>query len=211
MPDAKIKKLPNLDKIISFLLEFKEFYTLNYDHFLYCLLMEMKNTKETTDGFLPDNDKNLLIWDKNNLQCVYYLHGAFHIKTTTDNKICKIKRTEKNNLSKEIRKEWDNCNKSHIIISSDYKTKELKMCSEDYSPYFKFCFDQFKNVEGVLVTMGVSFSYSDTHIIEAIKNNKKLEKIYIGYYNSKDLKYFKQVFCGIDNIEYYSTKDMLLI
>lgn len=209
LPDDKIRNLPNLNNIISFLSEFDEFYTLNYDHILYCLLMEIKNYKITTDGFLPNNNGSLLIWCENNPQCVHYLHGAFHIKTTPDNKICKITRTEDNNLIQQIRKEWDNGNKSHIIIASDYRTKELKMSSEKYSPYLKYCFDKFKEVSGILVTMGVPFSASDTHIIESIKNNKKLEKIYIGYYNSKDLNYFQQIFGDIDKIKYYLTKDML--
>ena len=62
------------------------------------------------------------------------------------------------------------------------------MTSEEYSPYLKKCYSAFKNAQDILVTMGVSFSSSDMHIVKAIKSNHNLKKVYIGYYKNKELQ-----------------------
>lgn len=209
LPIDKIKKLPNLENIIEFLNFFDKFYTLNYDHVLYCLLMILHDRgKEIDDGFRKQKNEQL-IWNNNvEQQCVYYLHGAFHFVSNSDNRIRKIKSSVGTKLFAQIKKEWNKGEKSHIIIASDYKTKELKMTSEEYSPYLKKCYSAFKNAQDILVTMGVSFSSSDMHIVKAIKSNHNLKKVYIGYYKNKELQNFKKIFNGIDKIEYYNTENI---
>lgn len=207
LPIEKIEKIQNLDNIIEFLKIFDNFYTLNYDHVLYQLLMILRDRgKHTNDGF--GKQDNQLIWSNDKPQSVYYLHGAFHFIVKNDNQVKKVERSIGTNLFTKIKKEWEKGEKSHIIIASDHRTKELKMSSEKYSQYLNKCFNSFKQAQGILVTMGVSFSNSDTHILEAIKDNKNLENVYIGYYEKKELKRLENLFETCENIHYYSTKNL---
>ncbi len=212
LPVDKIEQLKNKDKIIDFLNYFKNYYTLNYDHILYKLLLMLNDTYSTesqsTDGFKHVDKK--LIWDNKNKQNTYYLHGAFHF-LKQDTCIHKVKRNNNKNLYESINKEWAKGSKSHIVISPDYEAKKLKITNSEYSPYLKHCFNSFQEIEGILVTMGVSFSKSDIHIVDAIKKNVSLKKIYLGYHTNQDYKHFKELF-NSDNIpfeiEYYCTKNI---
>ena len=61
LPIDKIKKLPNLENIIEFLNFFDKFYTLNYDHVLYCLLMILHDRgKEIDDGFRKQKNEQFV-------------------------------------------------------------------------------------------------------------------------------------------------------
>lgn len=212
LPIDKIEQLENKDKIIDFLDYFEEYYTLNYDHILYKLLL-MLNDKylpnyKSADGFKPNSGQ--LLWNENNLQNTYYLHGAFHLIKNGDC-IKKVSSDRVNNLYRAINNEWEKGLKSHVIISSDYETKKLKITNGEFSPYLKYCFDSFKKINGVLVTMGVSFSESDMHIVEAIKNNNNLKKLYLGWHTNNDFKHFQELFKPDEvdyEIEYYCSKDI---
>ena len=106
LPEEKINKLLGDNAVTPFLNLFDNFYTLNYDHVLYYLLMGMLDSKYTTDGFLPNRYRDgTLTWDKEYAQCVYYLHGAFHIKMSDNGRVEKITSNEKLNLFKNIREE----------------------------------------------------------------------------------------------------------
>lgn len=208
LPEEKINTLLENKIVTPFLCMFDNFYTLNYDHVLYFLLMGLLNntTKRTTDGFLGNKDEPK-IWDKQNSQCVYYLHGAFHIKISSTGSVEKIVRKDNLNLFKTIKEEWDKGTKSHLVIATDYKTKELKLTT-NYSPYLTHCFNKFKHANGIMVTFGVSFSESDTHIIDALKNNKNLHKIYIGYFNKHELKNLQEKFKDNNKVEYFCTENI---
>lgn len=134
---------------------------------------------KSTDGFFKDD--GILKWDKQNPQNVFYLHGAFHL-LTKDNETIKIKKDENSStkMLDNIKKEWDNCFESLTVLeaSSDEKIKKIKD-----SEYLSNCYEELKNISGNLVTFGVSFEDSDNHIIEAINNNPKLERIFIGCYD----------------------------
>ena len=209
LPEEKIKKLLGTNSVTPFLDKFDSFYTLNYDHVLYYLLMGMLDSKYTTDGFWGECSQPKR-WDSKNKQCVYYLHGAFHLKISDDRIVEKITSDQNLNLFKKIREEWDKGVKSHLVIASDYKTKELKLTS-DYSPYLSHCFNKFKQIDGILVTHGVSFSKSDTHIVEAIKSNSNLSKVYVGYFKPAELKHFEEIFQYNNKVEYFCTKNMFTV
>ena len=209
LPEEKINKLLGTNLVTPFLDKFDSFYTLNYDHVLYYLLMGMLDSKYTTDGFWGECSQPKR-WDSKNKQCVYYLHGAFHLKISDDRIVEKITSDQNLNLFKKIREEWDKGVKSHLVIASDYKTKELKLTS-DYSPYLSHCFNKFKQIDGILVTHGVSFSKSDTHIVEAIKSNSNLSKVYVGYFKPAELKHFEEIFQYNNKVEYFCTKNMFTV
>lgn len=83
----------------------------------------------------------------------------------------------------------------------------MKLTS-DYSSYLSHCFNKFKQINGILVTHGVSFSKSDTHIVEAIKSNSNLSKVYVGYFKPAELKHFEEIFQYNNKVEYFCTKNI---
>ena len=207
LPEDKINKLANIQGLITdFLLNFNNFYTLNYDQVLYFLLMNLKDKeKSINDGFGGIEEPRY--WkSSNSKQNLFYLHGAFHLVRDDNKCIKKIVKSNKS-LLQTIKTKWAKGMKSHIVIASDYETKKFKL-SKEYSEYLAYGYGKFKNLEGCLVTVGVSFSDSDKHIVEAINNNKKLKEIYIGYYNDDELKLFKNKFQENNKVIFYCTKDM---
>lgn len=212
LPDNKISNLTNGNTVFSeFLKNFENYFTLNYDPILYYLsirLNKLPNKNFSNDGFR--SSKKGFYWYESKMQNLFYLHGAFHLIKNVDGKIKKIVRDNFNNISllDKIKNEWSKGAKPHIIISSDYISKNLKLTNKDYSQYLKYCFDKFCNIKGILVTVGVSFSKSDTHILEAIINNQKLSKIYIGYYNDYEKENLEKLFSSCKKVKFFSTKNM---
>lgn len=209
LPEKKLNSLPNIKGAITdFLLNFNDFYTLNYDQVLYFLLMNLKDKakKYINDGF--SKGKEHLYWKSSDAkQNIFYLHGAFHLVREDNKHIKKIVKGSKKSLLQTIKAEWKNGMKSHIVIASDFETKKFKL-SKKYSEYLAYGYEKFKNIEGILVTVGVSFSDSDKHIIDAINNNKKLDEVYIGYYTDDESKLLKNKFHQSNKIKFYCTKDM---
>jgi len=213
LPEEKINKFAYTENpIMDFLSKFDNYYTINYDTILYCLLMKIKKKKKKenkkekiNDGFVKKN--NQFYWQKQkNKQNTFYLHGAFHFVRETPQNIRKIVRGDKN-LLQTIEDEWEKGTKSHLVIASDSETKVLKL-SDKYSKYLAYGYKKFKKLRGILVTVGVSFSDSDKHIVEAINNNNNLEHIYIGYYRAEERKKFEEKFGNNDKVTYFCTKDM---
>lgn len=157
----------------------------------------------STDGFFKDG--SILKWNKENQQNIYYLHGAFHI-LNKNNETIKIFSTKDNSSSKmldNIKAEWDKGFESLTVLeaSSDKKKAEIEK-----SDYLTYCYESFKNISGDLVTFGVSFLDSDNHIIEAINNNDKIDKIFIGCFDIPCDSILAK-FSNIDKIKLFSTKN----
>ena len=76
----------------------------------------------------------------------------------------------------KLKAKWDSGFEPLTVLES---TPEAKMERRSKSPYLIKCYNEFKNLNGILITHGLSFMGSDKHIIEAINNNPNLEKIYV--------------------------------
>ena len=156
---------------------------------------------EFNDGFLPNKETKRLEWNNENPQNVYFLHGAFHI-LQKDNSIVKVKADPTNTMIKNIQEEWSNGYDSLTILESTAKNKEEQI---NKNSYLKYCFDSFKNQEGALVTLGVSFYDSDNHIINSINNNDNINQIYIGCYEEPSDELLSK-FKDNPKVKYFSTK-----
>lgn len=156
---------------------------------------------EFNDGFLPNKETKRLEWNNENPQNVYFLHGAFHI-LQKDNSIVKVKADPTNTMIKNIQEEWSNGYDSITILESTAKNKEEQI---NKNSYLKYCFDSFKNQEGALVTLGVSFYDSDNHIINSINNNDNINQIYIGCYEEPSDELLSK-FKDNPKVKYFSTK-----
>ena len=131
------------------------------------------------DGFIND------IWDSKKRQSVFYLHGAFHL-IENDEKVLKVTQEEFKKMIQKVKEKWDEGYEPLTVLESSPEAKEERIRK---SPYLTKCYDEFRALNGTLVTHGLSFMNSDKHIIDAINNNPNLEKIYIGCFNevSKDI------------------------
>ena len=165
-------------------------------------LQEVETNKQAlkiqiNDGF------NSEIWSPNMNQTIFYLHGAFHIMNNgTD--ILKVKAEESNKMVDKIKKKWEEGFEPLTVLES---SPEDKLNRIQQSQYLTKCFNELKNISGTLVTHGLSFMHSDQHIIDAINENSKLEKIYIGVWEriSDDIK---NAFQNNDKVIFFNTNGM---
>lgn len=153
------------------------------------------------DGFLTNRESKQLEWNSENPQNVYFLHGAFHILQKEDS-IVKIKAEPTTTMLKSIQEEWNKGYDSLTILESTAKNKEEEI---NKNSYLRDCFYNFKNQNGALVTLGVSFYDSDDHIIDSINSNKNLSKIYVGCYEEPSEELLNK-FKDNTKVKYFSTK-----
>lgn len=182
---------------------------------LECDLIACENSYENVetplkDGF--DNNKILGVceWIEENSkkQEIFYLHGAYHyfekkgktIKVVSDKNDDGFKTT----MLKQVKDFLDDGYEPLTVLKDNAPDKMDKIIKNDY---LRNCFDAFKTHNGNLITYGVSFMKSDEHIIDAIKANSKLEKMFIGYHSKDDRDRIEKTFAGTDNVYLYCTVD----
>lgn len=155
------------------------------------------------DGFSTNPETKRLEWSRENLQNVYFLHGAFHI-LKKDNSIVKIKADPTTTMLNNIQEEWNNGYDSITILESSAQNKETRI---NENAYLEYCFTKFKEQKGILVTLGVSFYDSDDHIIKNINLNENLTQIYIGCYDEPSDELLNK-FKDNPKVKYFSTKEI---
>ena len=110
-------------------------------------------------------------------------------------------------MLKNIQEEWNQGYDSLTILESTAKNKEDEI---NKNLYLKYCFDNFKNQTGVLVTLGVSFYDSDNHIIDRINKNDNISQVYIGCYEEPSEELLNK-FKDNTKVKYFSTKGIFEI
>ncbi len=184
-------------------------FTTNYDLLLYWVLMR-NNIENKTDGFgrykedtgdyVPYEDANYseLIWGKNKeTQNIHYLHGALPL---FDDGVDIIKEEYSNHdfLLTNIKKRLDK--KEYPIFVTAGNGHE-KLSHIMHNRYLSYCYEQFTEIQGSLISFGFSFGPYDEHIIEAINKASKFRKdkegklysIYIGVFDDANLKYILSI------------------
>ncbi len=179
---------------------FGDIFTLNYDLFLYHIIMQMKDESKKQKKDAPYSDycwgeygeyneqfKQFMDYDDYRHKHVYYLHGAlFLFKIPPDT--LKLRRGDE---PKELVAMIGNVIIRGImpLFVSEGKYKE-KLKAIERSNYLSFCYDSLEKSQNKLVIFGSSLSYQDTHIANAInykKRNKRELAIAIHIVNkSKD-------------------------
>ncbi len=163
----------------------------------------------TNDGFLLIKESGVCEWSKENSnnQEVFYLHGAYHY-FYKENKTIKITSKETDDFRLTMLKQIkDLLGENYLpitVLEDSSAAKENKIRQYDYLTH---CFDVFKQHKGNLVSYGLSFQPSDAHIIQAIKENSGLEKIFIGYHTEEDKNAIKSAFAEMSNVLLYCTQD----
>ncbi len=167
----------------NFLSNFRSIFTLNYDLLLYWVLID--SIEDDFDKFCD----GFGIWkiglgftgnyQKNNY---YYLHGALHLFHYED-EVYKQRKAKNGTILQEIRNSI-NCRKYPMIITEGNWEKKLVQIKNNF--YLNHCYQTFQQIEGTLTIFGFSMSEHDMHIVNAIKVNKKIDKIFISIYGNEN-------------------------
>jgi hypothetical protein len=207
-------KVPD-DKAVAcakFLKQFLDFdghiFTTNYDLLLYWILMrqelkggdgcghELLNPIEVAQGDEPEYSE--LIWGLNrNSQNVHYLHGALHFFDTGID-VIKEQYDDEGYLLANISKRL-NSGEYPIFVTAG--NGDDKLAHIKHNQYLSYCYDQFSQIDGSLITFGFGFGEYDEHIIEAIneaahvdsKYQPQLKSIYIGTYSDADVNHIDKI------------------
>jgi len=184
-------------------------FSTNYDLLLYWVLMR-NNSEFAIDGFgreleNPDEfvkeedlEYSELRWGKYKTnQTIYYLHGALPI-FDTGIEIVKEEYDTQHYLLEKIKERMEQ--KDYPIFVTAGNAKE-KLNHIMHNKYLSYCYEDFSNIKGSLITFGFNFGDYDTHIIDAInksahygkKSSDKLFSIYIGVYSDNDLAHIEQI------------------
>jgi len=162
---------------------FGDIFTLNYDIFLYHIILKMKDESDRENKLAPYSDyfwggkpdeqfKQFMDYDEYHDKHIYYLHGAlFLFKIPPDT--FKLKRgDEPKELVAMI---GDVINRGIMpLFVSEGKYKE-KLKAIERSNYLSFCYKSLEKSQSRLVIFGSSLSNQDAHIAKAInyKRNKR--------------------------------------
>jgi hypothetical protein len=173
-----------LQKLSIQLNNFGDIYTLNYDLFLYHIILKIKDKSDKeriiapySDYFWGEDDKQFLQfmdYDDYHPKHVYYLHGALFIFKMPPGTF-KLRRAD---IPKElIVMIGDIINKGTmpLFVSEGKYTEKLKAIER--SKYLGFCYEHLEKSDKKLVIFGSSLSSQDAHIADAInhkRNNREL-------------------------------------
>lgn len=178
----------------SFLVNFDDIYTLNYDLLLYWVLMndQTEPAIPCDDGFRRPEDgvEKWVTWDSSaHTQCIYYLHGGLHIY----------------NAGAEIQKyTWCNTglalldqiraalNEEKYPIFVAEGDSDQKMTRINRSSFLGRAYRSFENIGGALFAYGMSFGDSDQHIMRAIVRSK-VENLVVSLFGDSDSEWNKAI------------------
>lgn len=183
-------------------------YSTNYDLLLYWALMRNQELRHgdgcgrelenDTGEYMAPEDKEWseLTWGKNrDDQNVFYLHGALPF---FDNGVAVVKEEYDlyNYLLQNISARMEKGEYPIFVTAGD---GQQKLNHITHNQYLTYCYDNFCQAEGSLVTYGFSFGPNDEHIIAAVnkaarrKVPNKLWSIYIGVYSPEDKKHIENI------------------
>ena len=182
--------------------KFGDIFTLNYDLFLYHIILKMKDKSDKENRDAPYSDffwskydeqpeqfKQFMNYDEYLRNHVYYLHGAlFLFKIPPD--ILKLRR---GGAPKELIEMIGEVITRGImpLFVSEGKYKE-KLEAIKRSNYLSFCYEALEQSKDPLVIFGASLSGQDAHIADAInckKNKRKLAiSMHIGNKSKNELE-----------------------
>jgi len=227
--DLWLKDL-NIDNLYRFFSLFFSIYTINYDFWLYVILLVLNNDKyhacHYVDGFCvhcDDNDELLshkenFILNEGQVQ-FYHIHGGLHLATnkiSSNDVFVLSKRHSTWKIKKKVGRDFYINNAiSHfyrsnldyypnIVLEKSYEDKKVKI--ERYS-YLHESLESFSNIKDNLVIFGCSLTDSlDTHLVECIMSNDKITRIYYGLYDEGEKNRIKKVFSK-KQVVFFNTKD----
>lgn len=200
-------------------LEGGSIFTLNYDPLLYFEILKLLEDSKCKhfDGFIINGDSgrdgcisnfpnpNNHFLNQQYIKCkiekdtrsniikVFYVHGSWFIQANNEDELAKLDFSS-GSADVTVDSLFENGRRPFLILEDRWRTKRAIL---EGDPYLKFCYDHLSQIQGSLLIFGCSFS-NDEHILKAISENGKLQKIYITYLTQRDLDRLKK-----DNLAKY--------
>ncbi len=120
--------------------------------------------------------------------CFFYQEkregGNSEIRRISEKNLKELKLMISDNLNSG--KIWD------IVFKSKSKYQDIEK-----NKYMEYALCKLSKIEGNLFLYGLSFSENDKHIWKAIRNNKKINKVYISFYKEDDEAYRKRALVAL--------------
>lgn len=184
-----------LIKLSTQLNHFADIFTLNYDLFLYHIILKMKDKSDKENKDAPYSDyfwgeydeqfREFIDYDYPDRKHIHYLHGALFLfeKSPVTLKLIRANRAkELVTLIGEI----INSGTMPLFVSEGKSKEKLKMIN--HSNYLVFIKEILEKSQNKLVIFGTSLSPQDNHIINAINYRKNKRELAISIHTSDKTK-----------------------
>jgi Domain of unknown function (DUF4917) len=180
----------------SFLANFNNVYTLNYDLLLYWAILHNEDGKKikTDDGFRTpedDFDSEYVVWEPetSRSQNIWYLHGALHVfdAGTEIQKYTWINTGQR--LIEQIREALE---RDYFPLFVAEGASEEKLERIMHSEYLAKGKRSFSSIQGALFIHGHSLAENDEHFLKVIEKGKT-KHLYIGLYGNENSKSNKAI------------------
>ncbi len=182
------------DCCITFLNDYFNVFTTNYDLLLYWVAMHAPSNIRQQDGFRapidfyeeePDSDPEYLVFREHagRNRAILFLHGALHIFV----------------VSGEVRKHsWRGTGTRLVdlvrkgLMAGQYPLfvaegkPEKKRQQIQHSGYLSYCLGKLERIESPLVFLGHSLNESDQHILDTVSDNEKVKSVAVGLFDDPD-------------------------
>lgn len=164
------------NRIASALLNYKKIYTTNYDLIPYWSMLDGA-ISQFCDFFWQGSCEfdlaNVNVWGGKTP--IYYLHGAVHLRSNPQGRVCKVIAADSKSLSSVVGSSV--MGDTPLFISEGKSDLKLRKIKSNY--YLNFCYESLLECdEGIVVYgHGLDMIY-DEHILKALKLSK-LKKIAI--------------------------------
>lgn len=195
VPDRERKHC--CDFIKPFIARKGKIFSTNYDLLLYWVLMSNGMDKVVSDGFGRYGDDSMpLEWGKHqNIQNIFYLHGALFIFDEGSEVIKETYSSAKGALIEAVKKR---IHAKHYPIFVTAGNAEQKLKHIAHNQYLSFCYKSLCQIHGSVITHGLSFNKNDFHIIEALNkasmhSHSHLLSVYVGVFSENDLTHIKEI------------------
>ncbi|WP_231759453.1 DUF4917 family protein [Microbulbifer elongatus] len=164
----------------TFLSQFKEIFSLNYDLLFYWARNKYNLDPEnyrTDDGFRAER-----CWEGHGTdQEVHFLHGGLHIYDT-GRYIKKHACTDAGvTIIEQVRDNLQNGNFPLFVSEPTHQKKRQKI---DHNPYLNYCFQALGKLGGSLFIHGHSMDENDKHIFDQIKSSR-VSKIFVSIFGNE--------------------------
>lgn len=173
----------------TFLANFNNVYTLNYDLLLYWTVMHDEDDIKikSDDGFRTpedDYDSEYVVWEAgtSRSQNIWYLHGALHVfdAGTEIQKYTWINTGQR--LIEQIRGALE---RDYFPLFVAEGTSNEKLDRIMHSEYLAKGKRSFSSIQGALFIHGHSLATNDEHFLKTIEKGK-IEHLYIGLYGDEN-------------------------
>ena len=177
-----------LDRVMGYVSDFRQVFTLNYDLMLYWSMMRDKNRSSDffNHGEFEPRFERGLDWTE---RChVYFVHGGLHLYATLHGETRKNQRDEGASLLEKFGLPINDERVFPVFVSEGSAQRKRAAIAE--SPYLTFAYERLQSLSGPLLMFGISLTDMDRHISDAINRNP-YRTVAVGIYPKKGEDYAK--------------------